>query len=66
MEKYDKRSNRFIGRGIKMIDLKDKLELKDLIRELEENDIEYTIHIDKVLKTGKLVTLDIEVYIWLN
>ena len=46
-----------------MLDLKSKLELQDLIRELEENNIEYTINIDKVFKKGNLTTLDIEVYI---
>ena len=46
-----------------MLDLKERLELQDLIKELEENDIEYTININKVLKTGKITTLDIEVFI---
>ena len=66
MERNYIRSNRINRRGVKMLDLKERLELQDLIKELEENDIKYNININKVLKTGKITTLDIEVFIWLN
>ena len=46
-----------------MIDLRDKLEIQDLIREIEENNISYKINISKTLKQGKISFLDIEVLI---
>ena len=46
-----------------MIDLRDKLEIQDLIREIEENNHKYTINISKTLKEGKISFLDIEVLI---
>lgn len=46
-----------------MIDLRDKLEIQDLIREIEENNITYRINISKTLKQGKISFLDIEVLI---
>lgn len=46
-----------------MLDLRNKLEIQDLIREIEENNIAYKINISKTLKEGKISFLDIEVII---
>ena len=46
-----------------MLDIRNKLEIQDLIREIEENNIKYKINISKTLKEGKISFLDIEVII---
>ena len=43
MERNYFRSNRINRRRIKMLDLKNKLEIQDLIRELEENKLKYEV-----------------------
>lgn len=46
-----------------MLDIKNKLEIQDLIREIEDNNLKYKITISKTLKQGKISFLDIEVLI---
>ena len=46
-----------------MLDLRNKLEIQDLIREIEDNNLKYKINISKTLKEGKISFLDIEVLI---
>ena len=46
-----------------MLDIRNKLEIQDLIREIEENNLKYIINISKTLKQGKISFLDIEVII---
>lgn len=44
-----------------MFDLKNKLEIQDLIKELEENKIKYGITINKCSRNGKITYLEIRI-----
>ena len=44
-----------------MLDLRNKLELQDLIRELEENKLNYELMIGKTIIKGKITYLEIRI-----
>lgn len=44
-----------------MIRLKDKLEIQDLIRELEENKLKYEITMNKCSRNGEITYLEIRI-----
>ena len=61
MAKHYKRSNRFIGRGIKMLIIKNRLIIQDLLEELERNKLTYEVTINKVIKNGDISNLEITI-----
>lgn len=44
-----------------MLDLRNKLELQDLIRELEENKLNYEVMITKTIDKGEMPFLEIRI-----
>ena len=44
-----------------MLDIRNKLEIQDLIRELEENKLNYNVLIHKVIKNGEITNLEITI-----
>lgn len=44
-----------------MLELKNKLEIQDLIRELEENKLKYSMLTNKCLRNGELSNLEITI-----
>lgn len=59
MEKHYKRSNRFIGRGIKMLDIREELELNELFRIVKENKLKYEVITSKSSNYGEITYLEI-------
>lgn len=44
-----------------MFDLRNKLIIQDLIRELEDNKLSYQVIVDKTLKNGEVIFLSIRI-----
>lgn len=44
-----------------MFDLRNKLEIQDLIRELEENKLHYEVIVDKTIRNGEIIFSSIRI-----